>query len=411
MISFEDAQRQVMESIRPLGSEMVPLENLSGRALSNSICTPIDLPGFDSSAMDGYAVKIVDIEQASETNPIRLKVTADIQAGDLPTTTLKAGSAQRVMTGAPIPSGTDAIVIREATRESTDFVDILTSAPFGANIRRQGEEFRKGDEILPAGIKLNSAAVALIASLGFSVAAVGKQPRASIITTGSEVVLQGSELKPGQLYNSNRWGLIAALKEMHLEPVSVVHIKDTIEATKIALQTAAALSDLVISTGGVSMGDSDFVKPALRELGAKIIFDKVAVKPGMPMCFAKMNFPAANRDVFFFGCPGNPVSVLLSFHSFVEPALNRMMGMRDVYPLILTAELTDALKKKPGRRENVRGVLHTRHCKLLVSPTKGQFSHMLSGLAIANCLIHFPAEASSLEAGTMVQAELLSSTQ
>jgi molybdopterin molybdotransferase len=407
MISFEDAQWQVMDAILPLDSEMVRLENLSGRALSNSIHTPIDLPGFDSSAMDGYAVKLADIEHASETNPVRLKVVADIQAGDFPSRSLTSGCAQRIMTGAPIPPGTDAIVIREATRESADYVDVLTSVPFGANIRRRGEEFRTGDEILPTGIKLNSAAVALIASLGFTETAVGKQPRVSIITTGSEVVLQGSPLKPGQLYNSNRWGLLAALKEMHLESVSVVHIKDTIEATKIALQTAAYLSDLVITSGGVSMGDSDFVKPALRELGANIIFDKVAVKPGMPMCFAKMNIPAANRDVYFFGCPGNPVSVLLSFHSFVKPALNRMMGMRDAYPLILTAELTDPLKKKPGRRENVRGILRTQYGKLMVSPTKGQFSHMLSGLAIANCLIHFPEDADRIDAGSPVEVELL----
>ncbi len=410
MISFEAAKELVLSTVSRLGSEIVPLSRLNGRYLSEPLQATMDLPGFDSSAMDGYAVKLVDLEKATKESPVRLPVAVDIHAGDVPLAELQAGTAQRVMTGAPIPKGTDTIVIRENTTELADSVEFDKPARNDMNIRRQGEEFKKGDEVLPAGMCLNAAGVALIASLGLSKFPVISQPRISIITTGSEIVEQGEPLKSGELYNSNQWGLLAALQEMHIEPVSIVHAVDTIESTVDAIRIASEQSDVIITTGGVSMGDSDYVKPALRELGADIFFEKVAVKPGKPMCFARTKHTDSAKEVLVFGCPGNPVAVLLSFHSFVRIAINKMRGLAETARFKLAATLTNNLKKKVGRRENVRGILVSGPDGFLVSSTQGQNSHMLGGMALANCIIHFPAEAASLSAGSSVEVDLLSTS-
>ena len=311
------------------------------------------------------------------------------------------------MTGAPIPKGTDTIVIREDTSELRDEVEFYKPAKPDMNIRRRGEEFKKGNEVLPAGIRLNPAGVALIASFGLQEFTVTKRPVVSILTTGSEVIAQGQPLKPGQLYDSNSWGLMAALQEMSITPVSAAHADDSVDETVAALKAAAASSDIIITTGGVSMGDSDFIKPALLELGAEIFFEKVAVKPGRPMCFARIKHTLSARETFVFGCPGNPVSVLVSFHAFVKPAILKMMGMTETSPLRLMATLTRDLKKKPGRRENVRGLLTRDADGLKVSPTQGQMSHMLGGMALANCIIHLPADESFLSAGDKIEVELL----
>ena len=409
MIPYHDALQQVLNTVTKLDAETLPLNKLYGRCLAEPLRATMNLPGFDSSAMDGYAVKFADIERASSASPVRLAVAADIHAGDMPTTELRAGTAQRVMTGAPIPKGTDTIVIREDTTEFGDSVEFRKPAQNNMNIRKQGEEFNIGDEVLPEGTRLNAAGVALIASLGLSEFTVYRQPKVSIITTGREVVAQGIPLKRGEIYNSNQWGLLAALQEMQIKPVSTVHVVDTIKSTVAALRTASEQSDVIITTGGVSMGDSDFVKPALRESGAEILFEWVAVKPGKPMCFAIMKHAKSSKDVFVFACPGNPVSVLLSFHFFVKPAFNKMTGLSKSSLFKLTARLTDSLKKKDERHENVRGFLRCEPDGFCVSPTRGQNSHMLGSLAVANCIIHFPTEATSLLAGTSVEVELLSS--
>ncbi|MBU0693005.1 molybdopterin molybdotransferase MoeA [bacterium] len=408
MLSYEAAQELVLKTITRLDAETLPLKQLYGRCLAEPLLATVDLPGFDSTAMDGYAVKLADIEKATDESPVRLPVAADIHAGDVPTIELKSGTAQRVMTGAPIPKGTETIVIREDTNELGDFVEIRKPAKLNMNIRRQGEEFKQGDMVLPAGTRLNPAGVALIASLGLSEFKVYRQPKVSILTTGSEVVAQGKPLKPGELYDSNSWGLLAALQEMRIEPVSIAHVADTVASTVAALKAAAEQSDIIITTGGVSMGDSDFVKPALRELNAEIYFEKVAVKPGRPMCFANIKHDTDSRQTFVFGCPGNPVSVLVSFHGFVKPAIQMMMGLSEFAPFKVTAKLTKALKKKAGRRENVRGYVQAKADGFYVTPTQGQMSHMLSGMAVANCIIHFPAGDVMLPEGSAVEVELLS---
>lgn len=407
MISYQAAQEIVLKTVPILPAEPRLLGELCGYYLAEPLIATMDLPGFDSSAMDGYAVKCADLEQADLDTPVRLLVAADVQAGDATPPPLKSGTAQRVMTGAQIPKGTETIVIREDTIELGDYVEFRKPACVNMNIRYRGEEFKQGDEILRKGIRLNAAGVALVASLGLTEFPVVRRPYVSIINTGSEVVAQGMPLKPGELYDSNSWGLRAALSELRIDPVSVTHVEDSVERTITALRNAAAKSDTIITSGGVSKGDSDFVKPALLELGATIHFEQVAVKPGRPMCFATIDNPEGSHKTFVFGCPGNPVSVLVSFHAFVKPAILKMMGATNVQPFTAMARLTESLKKKPGRRENVRGILHSSGAELTVAPAKGQQSHMLGGLAEANCIIHFPAELTQLQSGESVEIEFL----
>jgi len=407
MIPYHEALSIILRSAPVLDSESVQLSQLIGRSLAEPLTTPFDIPHFDSSAMDGYAVWLDDVAHASEESPVELPVSGNVHAGALPESELTGGHAQRVMTGAPIPRGCEAVIIREETIEATDRVIIRQPAKPNQNVRRRGEEFRKGDVVLPAGTRLNPAAVALVASLGLTRAEVCRLPRVSLLTTGDEVIDPGSPLRPGQLYNSNRWGLYAALLELGIEPVKVKHVSDSLAATRAALEEVMSASDVVISTGGVSMGDSDHVKDALAALNADVSFDWVAVKPGKPMCFATYHRSNRESPGLLFGCPGNPVSSMLSFHFFIRPALRHLQGDPDVQPLTFAATLSRDLKKKPGRHEHVRGIVRAEDDQLFVEPTHGQYSHMLGGLALANCIIHFPSDLQRLSEGDRVQIELV----
>ena len=401
MIPFEGALTLVLSHAKPLGPISVPLERSFGCCLAEPVAARMDLPRFDNSAMDGFGVKLADVAGASEASPARLQPASVVRAGDEAGQELTPGTAVKILTGAPIPAGVEAVVMREYCREEDGQVLVSRSAKPGENIRRRGEEFRQGDTALPAGLRLNPAGVGLLATLGYTEAPVHRTPKVAILVTGSELVAPGGELRPGQIYDSNSYILAAALRAMGIDDCRLASAEDTPEAIRAQFAAALEWADVVLTVGGVSVGDYDFVKEVSESLDIRAHCWKVAIKPGKPFFFG------THGAQLVCGLPGNPVSALLTFHTLVRPALRRLMGESATEPLPLTATLTAPIRKKAGRLEFVRGLAAVRDGRLLVTPTTGQDSHMLGGFAQANCLIRFPAEAASRAAGEEITIELL----
>jgi len=401
MIPFEDALSLVLSHTQPLEAIMVPLDQSFGFCLAKPINARMDLPRFDNSAMDGFGVKLADVTGASETSPARLRLASVVRAGDEAGGELASGTAVKILTGAPVPAGVEAVVMREFCREEDGQVLVSRSAKPGENIRRRGEEFREGDQALPAGLRLNPAGVGLLATLGYMVVPVHRKPKVAILVTGSELVAPGGELRPGQIYDANSYILAAALRAMGIDDCRLTSAEDTPEAIRAQFATALEWADIILTVGGVSVGDYDFVKQVSESLGIQAHCWKVAIKPGKPFFFG------TRGDQLVCGLPGNPVSALLTFYTLVRPALLRLMGESATEPLALTATLTEPLKKKAGRLEFVRGIASVRDGRLFVTPTTGQESHMLCGFAQANCLLRFPQPADSCATGEEITIELL----
>jgi len=401
MIPFEDALSLVLSHAKPLEAISVPLEQCFGYCLAESVMARMDLPRFDNSAMDGFGVRLADVAGASAESPVRLRLVSTVRAGDEAGKELLPGTTTKVLTGAPIPIGVEAVVMREFCREEGGEVLVARSAKPGENIRRRGEEFRQGDQALPAGLRINPAGVGLLATLGCTEVPVHRKPKVAVIVTGSELVTPGEELRPGQIHDSNSYILAAALRAMEIDDYRLASAEDTPEAIRTRLAAILDWADVVITVGGVSVGDYDFVKEVSELLGVRAHCWKVAVKPGKPFYFG------TRGEQLVCGLPGNPVSALLTFYKLVRPALLRLMGESGAEPLPLTAILTAPIDKKAGRLEFVRGIAAVKDGRLVVTPTTGQESHMLSGFAQANCLIRFPKPAESCAAGEQITIELL----
>jgi len=401
MIPFEEALLLVLRHPEPLEAISVPLGNAFGHCLAEPVTARMDLPRFDNSAMDGFGVRLADVAGASGESPARLRLISTVRAGDEAEQALRPGTAVKILTGAPVPDGAEAVVMREYCREVDGAVLVARSAKPGENIRRRGEEFHEGDAVLQSGLRLNPAAVGLLATLGCSKVPVHRKPKVAVIATGSELVAPGGELRPGQIYDSNSYILAAALRDLGIEDYRLARAEDTPEAIRAQIAAALEWADAVITIGGVSVGDYDFVKEAGESLGIEEHCWQVAIKPGKPFFFG------TRGAQLVCGLPGNPVSALVTFHTLVRPALLRLLGMAQVEPLLLTAVLAAPLKKKPGRLEFIRGIASVQDGRLQVAPTTGQDSHMLGGFANANCLIRFPPEADSRAAGDEITIELL----
>lgn len=408
MITYEQAL-DILESYgSPIGTTRVSLRDALGRVLSEPVISPHDLPYFDNSAVDGFGVILSDVQQASSESPVELKLAGTIPAGSYADWQLNPGQTVRILTGSPVPSGVEAVVMQEFTQAQNGHVRFLKGAKPGENIRRRGEELTCGGLVLEAGARLNPAGIGLLAALGYTTAPVYQLPRVSIVVSGNELVEPGKPLGPGQIYESNSWSLLGALASLGLEPVRISYAADAPDAMRPVMEQALAESDVVLTTGGVSVGDYDYVKDILAQLGVVQHFWGVAIKPGKPVFFGSR--PASeqcNTQTLVFGLPGNPVSVLLTYYLFAKPVLLRMLGLKSVSPLIFNARLTRDLKKKPGRVEFVRGVLSGSPEGLRVEPVLGQGSHMLSGMAVSNCLVIFPREQDRLGSGDNVQVMLL----
>lgn len=400
MISVREALDRVLQDLPRMGSEQVPLATARGRVLAAAIRAPRDVPPFRNSAMDGYAVRSVDVAAAAAESPVTLSVLETVGAGAVATQPVGPGAAIRIMTGAPLPAGADAVVRVEDTAETAGGVAVRAAASAGANVRDPGEDMRAGETVLAAGRLLRPADIGLLASLGLPAVRVARRPRVAILATGDELVDVGEPLGPGQIVNSNAYTLAAAVEEAGAEPIHLGIVRDRPERIRAAFADAMS-ADLALSTGGVSVGSFDYVRPILAELGYEERFWKVAQKPGKPLTFGRCGRTPV------FGLPGNPVSSLVCFYLYVVPALRTMMGLERVHLASAAATLGEGVRKAPGLTEFVR-------CSLLGPPdayearsTGTQSSGALRSLSLGDALIVGPADATQLAAGTRVRVVLL----
>lgn len=402
MIDFEEAQKLVFRHCRKLPVTQIPVPKSLGYVLAESIRTSTPLPRFDASAVDGFAVRSPDLNKATHSNATCLQLTGTLAAGDNRILKLNRGTTIRILTGAQIPAGAEACVMQEHVRVENDLVFFSKPVDAGANIRFAGDEFKKGEIVLESGTLITPPVVAMLAVLGRQHVRVCRKPRVSLIVTGNELQPPGTRLRRGKIYDSNTRGLLAALRAIGIDSIRTFRTQDTPRQIKQAFRKAFADSDVVISSGGVSVGSSDFVKDVLAELKVRNVFWRIAIKPGKPIYFG------TKKKTLIFGLPGNPVAAQLGFQLLIKPAILRMMGMSSVSPLTLSAILSQDLRKKTGRMEFVRGILATGDAEqLTVRPARGQDSHMVGGLAKANCLIHFPKDQERISAGSKVRISLL----
>jgi len=394
-----EALARILAAVQPIGAtETIALRTANGRVLAVDIRSPVDVPGHDNSAMDGYAVRGRDLPAEGVAQCV---LVGRALAGHPYAGAVGAGQCVAITTGAPLPAGTDTVVMVERTEVTGETVRIGAGTKAGENVRRAGEDVRTGSVIAAAGTALNPALLGVVASLGIDPIVVCRRPRVALLSTGDEVQAPGTPLRPGGVYDSNRYTLTAMLALLGVEVIDAGGVPDDPRALRAALADAAARADVVISSGGVSVGEADFIKPILNELGA-VDFWKLAIKPGRPLTFGSLG------NAWFFGLPGNPVAAMVTFLAFVRPALQRLMGAQPTTPAGLAAVCDDPLRKRPGRREYQRGIARVdRDGRLRVALTGRQGSGILTSMSRANCLIVLAEERGSVEPGEEVPVELL----
>jgi molybdopterin molybdotransferase len=399
MIPFEYARSLLQQHVRPLAAQQKSLDEAVGHVLAESVHARCDLPRFTGAAMDGYAVRVRDVAEASEALPVRLSITDHVAAGARPRRTVKPGCAARIFTGALLPRGADAVVMQEHVQKSGDDIIVHKKVKPGQNIRYAGEEYARGDHILAAGTVCTPAVIGLLATLGLATVRVQARPAVTLIVTGNELIQPGRPLSAGRIYDANSFSLHAALQCMHIT-TDIVRVPDDPTSLRTAVADALTRSDCVITSGGVADGDHDHVRDVFRALRIREHFHRVAIKPGKPIFFG------TRGKRLVFGLPGNPVSALLGLYLFVRPALALQCDLPMPDAASIAATLHRSVKKKPGRLEFVRASLHTEaDGSITATPVSGQGSHMLGGMAAADALIRVPAEAEILEEGTVIPVE------
>jgi molybdopterin molybdotransferase len=402
MLRVEEALDKILGRIEPLGFEKVSLLESLGRVVGEDIDARRNIPPLDNSGMDGYAVRTADIEKASRDHSVRLKVIEDLPAGFLSQKTLKEGQAIRIMTGAPIPMGADTVVPVEETGKDGSSVSIFKAFPLGENIRRGGEDVKQGDRVISRGDILRPSEIGMVASIGRSSLSVYQRPMVSILCTGEELVDVDEPLEGVKIVSSNSYTLAAQVRECGAIPVQLGIARDRKEEVKERLRQGLR-ADVLVSSAGISVGDYDFVKEALKDLGMEMVFWRVAMKPGKPMAFGTI------RGKPVFGLPGNPVSSMVSFEQFVRPALLKMMGHRQIFRLCIEAMLNEDLDIEPGKRHYIRAVVSRKEDHYVVMTTGAQGSGILNSMVRANGLIVIPEDRKRVQAGEKVKVQLLSS--
>ena len=394
----------VLAAAEPGPPRRVALAEALGLVAAEPVRSRVDLPGFDNSAMDGYAVLAADVAGASPDSPVELPVVDDLAAGDEALVPLLPGQAIRIMTGAMLPPGADTVVKVEDTDGGVDRVRIDRGAPVGTSIRRRGEDLAAGGEVLAAGTRIDARRVAALAATGHPEVLVHPRPRVAIVSTGAELVEPGHPLRPGQIHDANSHLLAAAVSAVGAHAAYRGGVGDDPVAVRELLGRLADEVDVVVTSGGVSMGVHDVVKQVLRDSGT-VEFVQVAMQPGKPQGFGVLGL----RRVPFFGLPGNPVSSYVSFELFVRPLLRRLMGLvPEVVPPV-PGRLTAALRSPAGRRQIARGVARWADGGWQVEPVAGQGSHFVADLSRSNCLVVVPEPVTLLEAGAEVEVVLLRS--
>jgi len=394
-LHLEEALDRVLKTIVPVqGAEQIPLKQALGRILATDIYSTIDLPPFQNSAMDGYAVRAEDLRNAST-----LQVVGTAWAGRPYSVPLASGECVRIFTGAALPENADAVVIQEHARRKGDQIHVTEKPKPGEHIRPRGEELKAGDRLFVEGKHIGPAEIGLLASIGLPSIPVRRKLRAAFFTTGDELRSVEEPLASGEIHDSNRYVLDALLTGLGIETIDMGVVQDDKEAIRRALLEASNQADAVITSGGASVGDADFITEVMRDIG-HIDFWKVAVKPGKPFAFGRIN------SSLFFGLPGNPVSMMVTFQQLARPALLRLMGAPTVEPLRLQAVCTNRLYKLPGRLEFQRGIYRcTSNGGYAVAGLLCQGASQITSMSLANCFIILPAENSGVEAGQTVEIE------
>lgn len=405
MLTVKQAQKLIAQNIPALLKEMIPLTESLGHILAEEICAPFDLPLFDNSAMDGYALRASDTQKATTGRPVYLDIKGTIKAGDNPKRLLKQNECYRIMTGALIPKGADTILPKEEAvvknEDSPSAVLILSPIAKGKHIRYQGEEIKKGEKVLNKRTVINPGAVGFLSSLGKNKVLVFRKPKVSLIATGSELVASGKKLARGKIYDSNSPMITCALRQMGIQLASVRQVADNPSLLKREIGQALRRSDVLVLMGGVSVGEYDYVKTILGRLGVKSIFWKVSQKPGKPVYFGKKG------KKLIFGLPGNPASVFVCFYEYVFPALRAVMGFKN--PHLAKEEISLGREIEPDREKLLflKGKIISNHKGRVVFPLGHQGSHMISSLSDSDGLISIPPQKGLIRRGEKVEVHLL----
>lgn len=400
MLTVEEARALVLARFQPLEAEEAPLTEALGRVLAEDALAREASPPFANSAMDGYALRSADTRQASTRAPVRLRLVGEVPAGSVYPGVVQTGEAVRILTGAPLPDGADAALQQELTEVDNGWVTIAQPVAPDTNVRHAGEDARPGMLLARAGADLGPAEIALLASLGVSPVRVTRRPRVAILATGDELAPIGQPLKPGQIHESNTPYLIAAVTRAGGAPTALGIAPDRAEALREKLAQARQGFDLVITSGGVSVGDYDLVKQMLSEQGS-MEFWRVRMRPGKPLAFGALG------ETPLLGLPGNPASAAVTFELFGRPAIRRMLGAAQVERPLIEVILEDGEQRRSDRRHFVRVRLASRGGRLVARPTGEQESHLISSLQGATALLIVPEGEGVIRAGDTAQALLL----
>ena len=402
LTQLEEAQRIVLESTPILGLEKISILDALGRVLGEDIVAERDNPPWDNSAMDGFAVRWDDIKQEHAIQKaVTLTVIEDVAAGKMPSQSVGAGQAIRIMTGAPLPKGADTVLKVEDTEHTADSVRVFKPEQQGANVRAQGEDVRKGECIIGKGTRIRPGEAGMLAILAKSFVFAHQRPRVAILSTGDELADLDERFSEEKIINSNSYGIAAAVQEAGGIPILLGIARDTPAALKDKISQGLT-ADILVLSGGVSMGDYDFTKAVFQELGAAMNFWKLAIRPGQPLAFGKIQGKLA------FGLPGNPVSSMVTFEQLVRPAMLKMSGHRSYGRPVVQAIFQEKFSKRTDRRHFLRGVLTMEEGVFKVRTTGAQGSGILTSMMKANCLIDIPVEVERVNPGDLVSVQLLS---
>lgn len=400
-VGVDEALQRVLAEMKVIDEyRCLPLADSLGRHLAEPVRSPIDVPAYRNSAMDGYALAASDLPT---DGVVTLQVVGRVLAGGTWQGKLTAVQCLRIMTGAPMPEGCDTVVMQEQAERIGDSIRIDNRHKPGQNVRQAGEDIPRDSVVLDAGQKIGPAELGLLASLGVAEVSVRRRPRVAFFSSGDEIRSIGQPLQPGQIYDSNRYTLSGMLRSLGAEPIDLGVVPDQEPAIRATLEQAASEADLVLTSGGVSVGEADFIASSLNDMG-QVIFSKVAIKPGRPLTFGRMG------QSHFFGLPGNPVAVMITFLLFVRPAVLRLLGQQQVVPPLVSMPCHGGLRKLPGRSEYQRGrLVRDEQGKSRVESTGRQGSGVLSSMSQADCLIHLPPQQGHVADGDPVDVILLDS--
>ena len=397
-ISLAEALDKIRQRVRPvLACERLPIRDCLGRVNNEAVKSPHNVPPLPNSAMDGYAIAVASLEQDAITE---LDDIGTAYAGAPFDGSCGPGQCVRIMTGALIPQGTDAVIMQEQVEQGAQGkIRVDAEHRVGENIRQAGEDVQQGDTVIDAGARLSPADLGVLASLGLGQLQVKRKPVVAFFSTGDELVSVGEKLEPGKIHDSNRYSLHGMLSGMTVDIIDLGVVRDDLDSMREVLKRASTRADLIISTGGVSVGEADFIKPALEELGTTE-FWKIAIKPGRPLTFGQIDAS------IFMGLPGNPVAVMVTFSQFVVPAIHALAGANPQPPALFRARALDKMRKKPGRYEFQRGIASMdEKNEWQVARTGQQGSGILTSMSRANCFIVLPDDNAGVEPGDQVSIQ------